>query len=74
MGFAAQPVHARKSKKARTMARNNCPGCRDENVFCFEHQKHEKAVYESIQFAGKHDTVEYRIAISDARQKDVMDD
>ena len=55
------------------MARNDCPGCRNENSFCFEHQKHEKAVYESARYAGKHDTVEFRVAMSDARQKDLQE-
>ena len=45
------------------MTQTNGPGC----------QKHEKAVYESVRYAGKHDTVEFRIAMSDARQKDMLD-
>lgn len=51
---------------------NGCPGCRNENEFCFEHQKHEKEVYESAQFKGKHDTQEFRMAIHDARNLDMQ--
>lgn len=52
---------------------NDCPGCRNENEFCFEHQKHEKEVYESSQFKGKHDTQEYRAALQDARDRDMQE-
>ena len=51
----------------------DCPDCRDENHFCKVHQKHEKAVYESARFAGKHDTQEFRMAIFNARQEDMED-
>lgn len=55
------------------MTMSNCPGCMNENSYCIEHQKHEKAVYESIRFAGKHDTAEFRMAIHDARLKDMRE-
>ena len=48
-----------------------CPDCRDENHFCQIHQKHEKEVYESAIFSGRHDTQEFRMALHDARQQDL---
>jgi len=53
------------------MTTNTCPDCADENHFCAVHQKHEKEVYESIRFRGKHDTQEFRMALMDARRKDM---
>lgn len=54
------------------MNKNKCPDCENSNKFCSVHQKHEKKVYESSQFSGRHDTGEFRIAIMDARQKDML--
>ena len=50
---------------------NDCPDCRNERNFCRVHQKHEKEVYESSMFSGRHDTQEIRMAIYDARQCDM---
>lgn len=33
-----------------------------------------RTVYESARYAGKHDTIEFRVAMSDARQKDMSED
>ena len=52
---------------------NTCPDCRNENIFCNIHQKYEKEVYESSVFKGKHDTQEFRLALLDARRKDLME-
>ena len=52
---------------------NECPNCRDENNYCKVHQKHEKAVYESTRFAGKHDTQEFRMELMDARDRDLAE-
>ena len=50
---------------------NLCPDCANENKYCDLHQANEKAVYESAIYAGKHDTVEFRIALHNARTKDM---
>lgn len=52
---------------------NDCPDCRNANKFCKVHQKHEKKVYESVIWNGRHDTQEFRMAIHDARNKDMRD-
>lgn len=52
---------------------SDCPGCASETSFCFEHQKHEKEVYESTRFKGKHDTQEFRMALHDAREQDISE-
>jgi len=52
---------------------NDCQDCRNENHFCKVHQKHEKEVYESAQFRGKHDTQEFRMALYDAKQRDLYE-
>lgn len=50
---------------------NTCPDCNDENHYCKIHQKNEKAVYESAVYRGKHDTQEFRMALHDARNRDM---
>ena len=50
---------------------NLCPDCANENKYCDLHQVHEKEIYESAIYAGKHDTVEFRIALHNARTKDM---
>jgi len=48
-----------------------CSDCRNENVFCSIHQKHERETF--YAFNGKHDTIEYQNAIAEARLKDLME-
>ena len=50
----------------------DCPGCRNENEFCIEHQKHEKEVYENSPHPR--DSQMYRMAIHDARMEDLRDE
>ncbi len=49
-----------------------CADCANENKFCTRHQKNEKKVYENPRFEGKHDTQEFRMAVYDARNKDMV--
>jgi len=50
---------------------NTCPDCRNENIFCSIHQKHERETF--YAFNGKYDTIEYQNAITEARLKDLME-
>lgn len=53
------------------MTKNTCPDCANHNEFCAVHQANEKEVYESARFEGRHDTQEFRMAIHDARDRDM---
>jgi hypothetical protein len=48
-----------------------CADCENKNEFCNKHQQNEKEVYESSRFAGRHGTQEFRLALHDARNKDM---
>ena len=49
------------------MIKIDCPGCRNEREYCFEHQQNEKKVYDEYD---NHDTIEYQAASDAARLKD----
>jgi len=49
----------------------DCGYCRNENMFCPIHQKHQRKVF--FEYDGKHDTIEYQNAIAEARLKDLME-
>lgn len=53
------------------MLSTTCPDCASETHFCATHQAHEKEVYNSTIFKGRHETQEFRMVLHDARQQDM---